>query len=224
MTTNIRPLIALVPLLAGCPYDPSAAGLIKVDGGYVSDLTDGGVFLPADLLDADVPDMLSKPPTMNQLCMLYIGDLNDQTDYPHRGGTWIEDVKGIIGPPPRNGEMHDKDSATLTYLWKGEGDEPAGITLSFEHVLVQYRGDNGGPDHGCFEPSFWLNGIQMRDGSYLPCWRWELGEPGLVPCPGCINQPLSRVCLAGASHPEDCFGKNVICTAPPSMVHVAEMQ
>jgi hypothetical protein len=217
-----RWLIALAPIISACPYDPSAAGLTQVDGGYVyGDRPDGGVFIPD--IDASGPDMLAEPPTMNQLCMLYIGDLNKMTDYPDRTGTWIEDVKGILGPPPRNGEMMEKDTATLTYLWKGAGDDPAGITLSFEHVLVQYQGDNGGPDHGCFEPSFWLNGIQMRDGSFYPCWRWEYGDPGRVPCPGCIDaSKLSRSCLAGSPHPQDCYEPGVMCTSPKSMVHVAK--
>jgi hypothetical protein len=205
--SHTRNLILTLPLLAGCPYDASEVGLTKIDGGYEYNVGDAGYFI-ADS-DASVgADTLSSAPTMEQLCTLYVGDLNDQNDYPHRTGTWIGDVERIFGPPGRNGAQLGQKDAQLVYLWKGANGDPSGMTLSFEYVLVQYKGDNGGPPHGYFKDSYWLNGIQMRDGSYYDCWRWELNEPGRTPCDGCIDaSQFTRSCVVGTPNPSECFDR-----------------
>jgi hypothetical protein len=183
--------VAALATLSACPYDATAAGLMPVDGGYAYVTPpDSGQFVYASVPDAAVPERLKAPPTREQLCTLYIGDFNNQSDYPHQLGTWIGDVKRIFGEPPRNGVQLKKDDASISYLWSGEGGDPAGITLTFEYVLLNTRDATGYSTGQHFPDSYWLSGIDLRDGSFLDCWRWELNYPGLVPCVGCIDTSM----------------------------------
>lgn len=202
-------------LLSGCPYDAEAAGLTAVDGGYVYGEGDASIFIPA--VDAEVPERLPNAPTMNQLCTLYVGDALDQTDYPRRVGLWIEDVRRIFGEPPRNGIVLGKNEAKLSYLWSGGTDasgdvlEPSGMTLSFEYLplnnlLLDDDGEFEGFGTQVLSNSYFLNGIQMRDGVYHDCWRWELREPGLQPCTQCqLDRKKWGNCTLGAGNPTECF-------------------
>lgn len=199
--------VAALALLPGCPYDAAAAGLVVGDGGWYVPLQASDAAGLPEPVDASVPELLASPPSMDALCTLYIGDMSDQTDYPKELGTWIGDVKRIIGEPPRNGQSYGEKDAHLDYLWRGSKGEPAGISLSFEYLLLNNNAPPESPEAWKqFKQSYWLNGIQMRDGSFYDCWRWQLLRPGLTPCPNCVGwTEVSNTCLAGASNPTDCF-------------------
>lgn len=205
--------VLLGAVLSGCPYDAASAGLRQVDGGYTYETGDGGTgFIPA-VIDGGAygPDILPKAPSMQTLCTLFIGDMSDSTDYPHRTGTWIGDAIRLIGPPPRNGIELNQDEGLLTYQWSGDDGKTSGgdgMELTFEYVPVQYKGDNGGPPHGYFEQSYWLHGIKLRSNKFYDCWRWDLKDPGHVDCQDCIDlSQFDRSCLADAPHgdPRNCF-------------------
>lgn len=205
-----RYALLLAFTLAGCPYDPEAAGLVAVDGGYVYGDGDAQVFLPT-AVDGGFygPDILPSPPTRETLCKLYIGDYTDMTQYPHRFGTWIVDAKRFFGPPPRNGQTLGDTDAKLSYLWSGDDDEPAGITLSFEYVALNVEANGGGAwSNRHLENSYFLNGIQLRGGDFLDCWRWLINEPGRTPCPDCIDHRYLLDCVKNNPKPQECFDPN----------------
>lgn len=197
----------LAAVLTGCPYDPEAAGLIAVDGGYVYGEGDAQVFIPGEVDGGFYgPDLLPEAPSIELLCSLYVGDVREMTDYPTRFGTWINDVQRFYGHPPRNGVVLGKDDAKVSYMWRGENDEPAGLTLSFEYIPLNLVASSGGGwSNRHLNDSYWLNGIQMRDGRYLDCWRWELKEPGYQGCPGCIDHKDLLYCTKDNPKPTDCF-------------------
>lgn len=166
--------------LAGCPYDPSAAGLTQVDGGYTYQVGDGSVFIPAAAVtDADVPEVYGPAPDTNTLCMLVIGDILDQNEWPHRYGTWIGDVKTILGEPTRNSLNTSFSAAQLTYQWRN-----GGLELSFEKVPI------GSGTAKPFPDPFFVNGITVRSPlQFLDCWDFRYAATAhTTPCPQCQFQ------------------------------------
>ena len=124
-----------------------------------------------------------------------------------RDRIWIEDVKHILGEPQRNGQDYGEKEAHLNYLWRGDEEGPAGIALTFEHVLLNVNAPADTAEAWKpFQNSYWLSGIQMRDGSFYDCWRWQLKEVGRVECPNCIPwDAVTTTCLAGTDDPRKCF-------------------
>lgn len=166
--------------LSACPYDPSAAGLVKVDGGYAyATGSDASVFIPAPDVDAEVPEVYGPAPDENTLCELVIGDINDQNEWPHRYGTWIGDVKTILGEPTRNSLNSTFNSANLTYQWQN-----GGLELSFEKVPI------GSGSAQPFPDPFFVNEISVRSPlQFLNCWDFRYAATAhTTPCPSCQFQ------------------------------------
>lgn len=167
--------------LSGCPapYEAAAAGLVPIDGGWEYPTADGGVWLPIADIDADVPQVYGPAPDENTLCMLVIGDISDQNEWPHRYGTWIHDVEMILGEPLRNSLSSSFKSANLTYQWSN-----GGLELSFEKVPI------GSASAMPFPDPFFVNEISVRSPlQFLNCWDFRYATTAhTTPCPDCQFQ------------------------------------
>lgn len=197
----IRNLAAAAALaaLSGCPYDETAADITAGDGGlWLGSPDDGGTFLETNPDGGFYgPETLPEAPTMDSLCKLYVGNAKGENDDTKRFiGTWIRDAIAIIGQPPRNGAVLGQDDALLAYQWRSTGGKLAGISMRFDYLPITMPDAAGVwyqlPD------SYFLSAIQLRDGTYYDCWRWQLGIANRSQCgASCVfSDDKWRACMA----------------------------
>jgi hypothetical protein len=109
---------------------------------------DGGVWLgsgdAAVLVDdsSDLPggEVVKDLPPMETLCMLFIGDWGQKSDYDTAIGTWINDVQDprMLGPADPKSISLDSDGARISYAYRKPGtkDEKVSVSLTFEKITT----------------------------------------------------------------------------------------
>lgn len=208
--------VALIPVLmmGPCGYDMEAAGISVSDAGGLEvpyQLDDGGTAafeLPKDATIRPLPDF----PPMEKICMLYIGDWNERTDYPKGVGTWINDVldERFFGPIEGAGDYKDNDGAQLRYTYKHPEIpmETASLSLRFERApMVDLREHSAGDGVPWPDP-FFLSGVSIQGlgGDTLPCLDWILRDKPAThytQCDWCSSFNVFQPCYE--MDPRDCF-------------------
>jgi hypothetical protein len=203
-----RLAVLSVLALSACPYDMEAAGLTSADGGVSFNYAGGqSFFIPVAGSNSYRP--LRAMPSQDQLCMLYIGDMGNHTDYPAHMGSWIEDVRAMwwLGTPTQESDFQGADDVQIGYTYRDpKSNDPTGmstvsLSLRFEYVdAVDVTSviDTGGHWKGTrwYHPYF-LSGITAQGFDFLSCWDWRVRERDgshFTPCPNCVNASQVTAC------------------------------
>ena len=210
--------------LSGCPtpYDLAAAGVTDADGGVILPIGDGGTFFPTAAAGSNSFRPLRDMPSQETLCMLFIGDFANKSDYPKAIGTWIDDVTApwFLGTPSRTADFQGPNDVQISYTFRAPGSkDPTGmdtvsLLLGFEYADVvdsQTVVDQDGHWKGqrWYHPYF-LSQVQAQGFQFLPCWDWRVrNNEGThwTPCPDCVNGNQVSTCesLEKYDHVDQCY-------------------
>jgi len=202
MKTTLALMLALAAPQSCDPTALEGAEIRPGDGGVWLGGQDGGVFVAT----ADPIDFKNRPmPSDELLCMLFVGDLNNTTNYEDLPGTWIEDITApwFLGPTEPGADTRDNENAQLRYTYcdptseANDCSETINLILQFETIVAYTPGP--GPKWDPYPQPYFLNGItahgldrvqRMRGGKAPTCWDWirrRTEEFGHTPCPECAQ-------------------------------------
>lgn len=219
MKTQLTALSLLA--LTGCPYDADAAGLTATDGG-VSIAWAGGQSFTLPIAGSNSVRPLRKFPTLDTLCMLYVGDMSGRTDYPGHLGTWIDDVRAMwfLGSPTQESDFQGSDDVQIGYTYLNPkaadqtGFSTVSLSLRFEYVDAVDATtviDNDGHWQGTrWHRPYFLSGITAQGFDFLPCWDWRVRDKTgthWTACPNCLNHSQVQACkwLEEYDNVSECF-------------------
>lgn len=223
----MRAILGAVMLAMSAPEcDPTSLDGAEIrpgDGGVWVDKGDASEFFPTESIMVDFKNRPLPPDEI--LCMLVVGDLNEQNEYPKWQGIWIEDVKQpwFLGPVEPGADSRDQESAQLRYTYCDPTSNIPGcmdtisLILRFETIVaVKNPVESLEP----WSQAYFLNGItamgmdrvQMLTGSKAPtCWDWkyrETPEYHVAPCADCKALGVDFTWCNSANSgddPRDCF-------------------